>query len=212
VPKPEPFRYVIEWLSAFELTELDEANAALLREQANQLRLQYMTKDEVRKMNELDPLPNGEGASLQIKQVQPFEFMGAQGDSYLVTSVNQRIKSIDEDECTAEGGVWRTIKGTHVCIKKGESVAEAFRRTTGKELESKTPKDLNVEKPQYTSGKNKMKIKLEDDIALGMIQQSKHLRITNVNWTNNTADVEPLDDIGEEQLKRFLNSNIAQKV
>jgi len=91
-PIHEALKYKVEWVSAFELTELDEANAELLKEQANQTRLQYMTVDEVRALNELKPLPNGEGASLQAKQPQPFGFAG-EGDSYLVTTVNKRGES-----------------------------------------------------------------------------------------------------------------------
>lgn len=90
-PKPEPFKYTIEWVSAFELTEIDEANADLLKEQANEVRLKYMTVDEVRAMNELDPLPNGEGATLQ--KPQPFGFTEQQGDSYLVTEISKNSKS-----------------------------------------------------------------------------------------------------------------------
>lgn len=81
-PKPQAFKYTIEWVSAFELTELDQANAELLKEQANQVRLQYMTVDEVRAMNELEELPNGEGATLQ--KPQQFGFAEPKGDSYLV--------------------------------------------------------------------------------------------------------------------------------
>lgn len=92
-PKPPTFKYEIEWVSAFELTELDEANAELLKEQANEVRLKYMTVDEVRQMNELDPLPNGEGASLQKPQPQLQPFTGEEGDSYLVTPINKRSES-----------------------------------------------------------------------------------------------------------------------
>jgi len=92
-PKPDAFNYQIEWVSAFELTELDEKQAELLNEQANQIRLQYMTPDEVRAMNELDPLPNGEGATIQKKpEPQPFEFMD-KGDSFVVTALNKNSKS-----------------------------------------------------------------------------------------------------------------------
>jgi len=68
LPKPEPFKYVIEWESAFELSEVDQKQADLLAEQANEVRLKYMTVDEVRALNELKPLPNGEGAKLQTFQ------------------------------------------------------------------------------------------------------------------------------------------------
>lgn len=89
-PKPQTFQYEIGWVSAFELTELDQANAELLKEQANQVRLQYMMVDEVRKMNELDPLPNGEGAVLLKHQPQPQVFEGEMGDSYVVTPIQKR--------------------------------------------------------------------------------------------------------------------------
>lgn len=93
-PKPQPFQYVIEWVSAFELTELDKANAELLKEQANQVRLQYMTVDEVRKMNELDALPNGEGATMHKPAAIPFA--GA-GDSYVVTELHSESGSNSKD-------------------------------------------------------------------------------------------------------------------
>lgn len=76
----------------------------------------------------------------------------------LVTSV--RLLREAEDECTAEGGVWRTIKGTHVCIKKGETTANAFKRTTGKNLDADTPsgdktgKDLKGGKTNSKTGKD----------------------------------------------------------
>lgn len=40
-----------------------------------------------------------------------------------------------------EEGKWITIRGTHVLIKDGESVGDAFKRTTGKEL-TQFEKDL----------------------------------------------------------------------
>jgi len=95
-PRLQPFKYEIEWVSAFELTELDQANAELLKEQANQVRLQYMTVDEVRKMNELEALPNGEGATLQKPSFTPFTEQ--QGDSYLVTEINKRSESSRRSE------------------------------------------------------------------------------------------------------------------
>ena len=82
LPKPEPFKYVINWESAFELTELDQKQSALYHEQANAVRLKYMTIDEVRALNELEELPNGEGAKLQTFQPafgEPQTF-GEEGD------------------------------------------------------------------------------------------------------------------------------------
>ena len=72
LPKPQPFKYVIQWESAFELSEVDQKQADLLHEQANEVRLKYMTIDEVRAMNELKSLPDGQGAKLQTQQ--PFQF------------------------------------------------------------------------------------------------------------------------------------------
>jgi len=94
LPQVQPLNYVIEWVSAFELTELDEANTQNLREDANVKRLEYMTIDEVRKMNELNPLPNSEGASLKKKAPPPFEPESQElGDSYLVTEVSKHGES-----------------------------------------------------------------------------------------------------------------------
>jgi len=91
-PKPQTFKYDVNWVSAFELTELDEKQSALLHEQANQIRLQYMTVNEVRKMNELDKLNDPEFNTL--KKSQPFQIpFNEQGDTYLVTEVNRTSKS-----------------------------------------------------------------------------------------------------------------------
>lgn len=92
-PPSKPLKYKIEWVSAFELDEVKEAQAQLMREQANELRLKYRTLDEVRKMNELDPLPNGEGATLQRSTVpSPFEPFQPEeiGDSYVVTPIQKK--------------------------------------------------------------------------------------------------------------------------
>ena len=65
---PKNFDYEIEWNSAFELNELDEARISLMQEQGNSLKLEYMLKDEVRAEKNLAPLPLGEGQTL--KQIQ----------------------------------------------------------------------------------------------------------------------------------------------
>lgn len=85
--------YVVEWNSAFELSELSEAQVEQLQVQANQGKLDYMTIDEVRALNDLDPLPNGEGASLKKSTVGLFGEEQEKGDSYLVTEVNKRSQS-----------------------------------------------------------------------------------------------------------------------
>jgi hypothetical protein len=64
--------YVLEWNSAFELSEKDEATIEVQHVQACQGKLDYMTKDEVRADEGLDPLPNGEGASITPKGLQLF--------------------------------------------------------------------------------------------------------------------------------------------
>jgi len=58
---------------------------------------------------------------------------------------------IEDDDCTAQGGSWITIQGTHICIMQGESPEQAFKRTTGKDLEpgqpkGEEPKDLSAGK------------------------------------------------------------------
>jgi hypothetical protein len=92
--------YIIEWNSAFELSEVDEADVELRKAQANQAKLDYMTVDEVRAEENLDPLPNGEGATLRKAQPQMFENT-REGDSYLVTEVNKRSESSRRGETEA---------------------------------------------------------------------------------------------------------------
>jgi phage-related protein (TIGR01555 family) len=65
---PKGFDYEIEWNSAFELNELDEARISLMQEQGNSLKLEYMLKDEVRAEKNLPPLPLGEGQTLKPSQ------------------------------------------------------------------------------------------------------------------------------------------------
>jgi hypothetical protein len=72
---PKNFDYEIEWNSAFELNELDEARISLMQEQGNSLKLEYMLKDEVRAEKNLPPLPLGEGQTL--KQSQTPSSLGA---------------------------------------------------------------------------------------------------------------------------------------
>jgi hypothetical protein len=53
--------YLVEWNSAFELSDKDEATIEDLHVRANQGKLDYMSKDEVRADEGLDPLPDGAG-------------------------------------------------------------------------------------------------------------------------------------------------------
>ncbi len=212
-PIHESLKYKIEWVSAFELTELDEANAELLKEQANQTRLQYMTVDEVRALNELDPLPNGEGSTLQAKQPQPQAFEFPQGDSYLVTQVNRHRPSLDEDECTAGGGVWRTIKGMHVCIKSGESVEQAFERTTGKTLEGgveEQPKDLTAGETEGKGEGKTMKIDFPEGGTWEVQQQAKKIIVNMSPGEEITFEIgDRYDDFAEYIIPRVnLESDV----
>jgi len=81
-PMPAPLRYIIKWVSAFELNELDEKQAMLLHEQANQVRLKYMKVNEVRAMNGLPALSPEEEAKLsQAESFRPFGQGGAEGSA-----------------------------------------------------------------------------------------------------------------------------------
>lgn len=94
-PLPKRFNYEVEWVSAFELDEVKEAQAKNLREDANVKRLEYMTVDEVRALNDLDALPNGEGATFRKPEPSPFGFEET-GDSYVVTPIQKRVSSSSE--------------------------------------------------------------------------------------------------------------------
>jgi len=76
---------------------------------------------------------------------------------------NMRLREA-EDSCTAEGGKWVTMQGTHVCIKKGESPEAALKRTIGKDPDSpkadKTGKDINTPKTNNKTGKDMNKRKI----------------------------------------------------
>jgi hypothetical protein len=89
--------YEIEWVSAFELSAVAEADVELKEEQANQIKLDYMTIDEVRAENQLEPLPNGEGSKLKQASMGLFgENKGQEGnqglakaDKFLVVDLNR---------------------------------------------------------------------------------------------------------------------------
>lgn len=53
--------YVIEWNSAFELSDKDEAQVEFTHAQTQEKKLGWMSKDEVRAEEGLDPLPDGAG-------------------------------------------------------------------------------------------------------------------------------------------------------
>lgn len=85
------FDYEIEWNSAFELNELDEARISLMQEQGNSLKLEYMLKDEVRAEKNLPPLPFGEGQTL--KQPQTPSSVPQQLPEQGQTSSDARVQS-----------------------------------------------------------------------------------------------------------------------
>ena len=72
--------YVISWNSAFELSDLDEAQVEVQHTQACTNKLGYMSKDEVRAEEGLDPLPDGAG---EWKDQSDF---GLGGEQFLVQS------------------------------------------------------------------------------------------------------------------------------
>jgi len=91
--------YVIEWNSAFELSELDGAKVEQLHVQANQGKLDYMTPDEVRAEEGLDPLPDGEGAILKKGGFETFNKEENEvGDSFVITPINKRGKNSRQPE------------------------------------------------------------------------------------------------------------------
>ncbi|MCL2288251.1 MAG: DUF1073 domain-containing protein [Candidatus Bathyarchaeota archaeon] len=57
--------YAIIWNSAFELSEVDKAKVELDRVRANQIKLEYMTIDEVRAEEDLEALPDEQGKKLK---------------------------------------------------------------------------------------------------------------------------------------------------
>ncbi|MCL2641959.1 MAG: DUF1073 domain-containing protein [Candidatus Bathyarchaeota archaeon] len=57
--------FAIVWNSAFEHSEIDKAKIELDNVRSNQGKLDYMTIDEVRASEDLDPLPNKEGEKLK---------------------------------------------------------------------------------------------------------------------------------------------------
>jgi len=88
---PKNLDYEIEWNSAFELNELDEARISLMREQGNSLKLEYMLKDEVRAEKNLPPLPLGEGQTL--KQAQGSRSLGASIASQSQVSADAKVQN-----------------------------------------------------------------------------------------------------------------------
>jgi hypothetical protein len=96
--------YNVEWNSAFELSALDKATVEDLHARANQTKLDYMTIDEVRAEENLDALPNGEGAGLKKANLNLFgegQKSGGQlesNDKFLVVDLNRKQKHAESDK------------------------------------------------------------------------------------------------------------------
>jgi hypothetical protein len=98
--------YSIEWNSSFELDAEVEARIALLTEQANQIKLQYMTLDEVRKLNpNLKELPNGEGKMLKQQSVPAFNPPSSQEGSNSFNQQQPEEKAEEEQEMKGDANV-----------------------------------------------------------------------------------------------------------
>ena len=150
--------FTFNWKGGFELDEEKKQRIALTRAQELQIRGQWHTINEIRKIE--DPEDQGigdEGERLLSATPKMAEFPGAQSfhvkehidGSMTVTEMpkrrtgkkgNKSFLSAADDWCARQGGKWVTIKGNHICILEGETVEEAFERQTGKKLEAPTKK------------------------------------------------------------------------
>lgn len=98
--------YEIVWNSAFELSEKEEKEIEELHARANQAKLDYMTVDEVRAEEGLDPMPNGEGAKLKSQGFNIFgeekSEAGLEGkDKFLVVDLNKKDKHVKSSSSSA---------------------------------------------------------------------------------------------------------------
>jgi len=133
VQDAEPIDYKIEWNSAFELNALDEARTAVLIEQANQTRLEYMTIDEVRDMNEKKPLPNGEGAKLKASQQQQASSFGypQQNDPFGFGDQTAEIQPNQTFVATLKSLAQQVIKGEitkQKALEEGAGVIDVYNK------------------------------------------------------------------------------------
>lgn len=97
--------YLITWLGGVELGDLKKAQIELIKEQANQIRLQYMKVNEVRKLNEIkEELSDEEVAQLkgQVTPQLPFgmetELPGLEGNIQVTTATGETflVKKLKE--------------------------------------------------------------------------------------------------------------------
>jgi hypothetical protein len=115
--KDKEIEYFIEWNPGFELSEREKAEIRLMNAQASALELKYMMIDEVRKKNNLEDLPDGEGKKL-LTEPQPqsqgggFPFtvdVGEVNSNDLEKQIQMRLYQIREqymkDEVTLEEAV-----------------------------------------------------------------------------------------------------------
>ena len=116
-----PVDYAIEWNSAFELNELDEARTDLINEQANQVRLTYQTVDEVRKLNNLSELPLGEGASLKASGQSS---LFGQQSNFVANSADQVTGGMSSPPLQANYSFVATLKDYAKKVMKGEITKE----------------------------------------------------------------------------------------
>jgi len=84
--------YVIRWKSGLELSEKDSAELALAKEQAQKIRMSYMTLDEVRGLANLDPIGGEEGARIAgvTKEQNSSPFGGLETDEIPWTADQKR--------------------------------------------------------------------------------------------------------------------------
>jgi hypothetical protein len=173
--------YLINWNSAFELSDKDNVQIEETHARANQIRLDYMSIDEVRAEEGLLPLPDGAGEWKDAPEgLQLFNQKGAPNDpknpedpnvkedplkeqlrdsDMFITFAPKpkypiRRKTLSQDAGEAEGS-WVTINGVHILIKEGETAASAFERATGKKLEGSSggeTKTINTPSNQVGSG------------------------------------------------------------
>jgi hypothetical protein len=77
--------YSIDWLSGYEPSEKDKATADLIHEQSNQARLDYMTVNEIRELEDMKPIEGGD----EIKKPQPQVAPGQQPEDNPDTEAGQ---------------------------------------------------------------------------------------------------------------------------
>jgi hypothetical protein len=166
--------YVFNWKSGFEMDEQKKAQVEYTKAQTYDYLWNFLKRNEIRKKIDPDlpdlsaeeggedlktknngPEPEVKLNPLTGEPMQPFgngnptqklpsqiQEQINQGDaSYIITELPKpHINVAADDE-----GRWVTINGVHILIKEGESVSEAFKRTTGKDIKS-TDKKVKVNK------------------------------------------------------------------